>query len=260
MLSESAVWWHAVSQSAFIRFLKDLARDQVHLNVKEMSRLIWGYFSSGVSLYVEFRADVCLFCTFKGVTLRLCSSQAMRAQWLPLTQKLAGTLLMMDPGKKPGSDEGDRVIEEAEHPSHSASHGADCEPVSDERADSAENSTNKRGFVESSDLDHIVEEDGGNERASKRMKLAEAEILRPGEPGGPGLGMMPAQEPGQNRWLRPWPSASGLPLPVFKGRARMPLYRGCLFLASLLFSSGPYPWVWSEKGLALIPWLSWNRL
>ncbi|KAM9677127.1 zinc finger protein 407 [Dama dama] len=95
---------------------------------------------------------------------------------------------MMDPGKKPGSDEGDRVNEEAEHLSPSASHGADRGPVSDETADSAENSTNKRGFVESSDLDHIVEEDGGNKHASKRMKLAEAEPLRPGEPGAPGLG------------------------------------------------------------------------
>uniref|UniRef100_A0A4W2BQK7 Zinc finger protein 407 n=1 Tax=Bos indicus x Bos taurus TaxID=30522 RepID=A0A4W2BQK7_BOBOX len=89
---------------------------------------------------------------------------------------------MMDPGKKLGSDEGDHVNEEAEHPSHSASHGVDRGPVSDETADSAENSTNKRGFAESSDLDHIVEEDNGNKRASKRMKLAEAEPLGPGEP------------------------------------------------------------------------------
>uniref|UniRef100_A0A8B9YD99 Zinc finger protein 407 n=1 Tax=Bos mutus grunniens TaxID=30521 RepID=A0A8B9YD99_BOSMU len=89
---------------------------------------------------------------------------------------------MMDPGKKLGSDEGDHVKEEAEHPSHSASHGVDRGPVSDETADSAENSTNKRGFAESSDLDHIVEEDNGNKRASKRMKLAEAEPLGPGEP------------------------------------------------------------------------------
>ncbi|KAB0378991.1 hypothetical protein FD755_010569 [Muntiacus reevesi] len=103
---------------------------------------------------------------------------------------------MMDPGKKPGSDEGDRVNEEAEHPSHSASHGVDRGPISDETADSAENSTNKRGFVESSDLDHVVEEDGGNKRASKRMKLAEAEPLRPGEPGAPGLGNPRGTGPG----------------------------------------------------------------
>lgn len=95
---------------------------------------------------------------------------------------------MMDPGKKPGSDEGDRVNEEAKHPSHSASHGVDHGPVSDETADSAENPTNKRGFAESSDLDHTVEEDDGNKHVSKRIKLAEAEPLWPGEPGTRGSG------------------------------------------------------------------------
>ena len=104
---------------------------------------------------------------------------------------------MMDPGKKPGSDEGDRVNEEAEHPSHSASHGVDRGPVSDETADSAENSTNKRGFAESSDLDHIVEEDNGNKRASKRMKLVEAEPLGLGEPGTHGSGSPEGTGPGE---------------------------------------------------------------
>lgn len=103
---------------------------------------------------------------------------------------------MMDPGKKPGSDEGDRVNEEAKHPSHSASYGVDRGPVSDETADSAENPTNKRGFAESSDLDHTVEEDDGNKRASKRIKLAEAEPLWPGEPGTHGSGSPEGAGPG----------------------------------------------------------------
>ncbi|XP_055414886.1 zinc finger protein 407 isoform X3 [Bubalus kerabau] len=117
---------------------------------------------------------------------------------------------MMDPGKKPGSDEGDRVNEEAEHPSHSASHGVDRGPVSDETADSAENSTNKRGFAESSDLDHIVEEDNGNKRASKRMKLVEAEPLGLGEPGTHGSGSPEGTGPGEGVAL---PGTGAEPLP-----------------------------------------------
>ena len=71
---------------------------------------------------------------------------------------------------------------------------------------------------------------------------------------------MPAQEPGWNRWLRPWPSASGLPLQFSKGEPWMLLYRECLFWLLFFLVLAWYPWVWLEKGLALMPWLSWNHL
>ncbi|XP_054439761.1 zinc finger protein 407 [Pteronotus mesoamericanus] len=88
----------------------------------------------------------------------------------------------MDAEKKPENDEDEDVSREAEDPRKISPHdGMDCDLVSDVMVGSAENPTSKRAFSDSANS-VILEEDGSN-RASKRMKLGEAEPLRPGEQG-----------------------------------------------------------------------------
>ncbi|XP_061025901.1 zinc finger protein 407 isoform X2 [Eubalaena glacialis] len=89
----------------------------------------------------------------------------------------------MDTEKKPENDEDDSVNKDAEDLRNSSPQDVDCGPVSEMIADSSESSTSKRGFLESSDFDSAVVENDGNEHASKRMKLAEAEPLQSGELG-----------------------------------------------------------------------------
>ncbi|XP_059749826.1 zinc finger protein 407 [Balaenoptera ricei] len=89
----------------------------------------------------------------------------------------------MDTEKKPENDEDDSVNKDAEDLRSSSPQDVDCGPVSEVIADSSESSTSKRGFLESSDFDSAVVENDGNEHASKRMKLAEAEPLQSGELG-----------------------------------------------------------------------------
>lgn len=91
----------------------------------------------------------------------------------------------MDSENKLENDEGENVNREAEDFRNSPSPKEDCGLVSDQRATSSGNFTSKRGFPESSHLDSVIVEEGGHGRASKRMKLEEAEPLMSGEQGTP---------------------------------------------------------------------------
>ncbi|KAM9632578.1 zinc finger protein 407 isoform 1-T1 [Trichechus inunguis] len=100
---------------------------------------------------------------------------------------------MMDSEKKPESDEDENRNKEAQALSAVSSPNVECVLESQVMADSSlqeacthpgkkeENTTSKRGFSESSDLDSIVLEEDRSKHASKRMKLDKAEPRKCGE-------------------------------------------------------------------------------
>ncbi|ELV10904.1 Zinc finger protein 407 [Tupaia chinensis] len=92
-------------------------------------------------------------------------------------------LLMMNSENKPENDEDENINKEAKGSRNISSLNEDCEPVSDVIANSSENSMNKRVFSDSSNTDSVVAAEDRNKHASKRVKLDEAEALKPGEPG-----------------------------------------------------------------------------
>ncbi|XP_008584023.1 PREDICTED: zinc finger protein 407, partial [Galeopterus variegatus] len=93
----------------------------------------------------------------------------------------------MDTENKPENDEDENINKAAKDlRTISQAHNENCEPVSDVIAHPSENSTSKRGFSESSNFDSVVEENT-DKHASKRIKLDEAEPLKSGEQGIPGL-------------------------------------------------------------------------
>ncbi|XP_027623926.1 zinc finger protein 407 isoform X2 [Tupaia chinensis] len=90
---------------------------------------------------------------------------------------------MMNSENKPENDEDENINKEAKGSRNISSLNEDCEPVSDVIANSSENSMNKRVFSDSSNTDSVVAAEDRNKHASKRVKLDEAEALKPGEPG-----------------------------------------------------------------------------
>ncbi|XP_036891767.1 zinc finger protein 407 [Sturnira hondurensis] len=88
---------------------------------------------------------------------------------------------MMDAEKKPENDEDEDVNKEAGDSRKTSSREADCGLVSDGTTASSESSMSKRAFSDSAD--GVVSEEDGDSHASKRMKLGEAEPLRPEEQG-----------------------------------------------------------------------------
>ncbi|XP_037001650.2 zinc finger protein 407 [Artibeus jamaicensis] len=87
----------------------------------------------------------------------------------------------MDAEKKPENDEDEDVSREAGDSGKTASCHVDAGLVSDGTTGSSENSMRKRAFPDSAG--RVVSEEDGDSRASKRMKLGEAEPLRREEQG-----------------------------------------------------------------------------
>ncbi|XP_053769433.1 zinc finger protein 407 isoform X2 [Desmodus rotundus] len=87
----------------------------------------------------------------------------------------------MEAGRKRESDEDEDANEEAGGSGKTSSRDVDCGLVPDALAGSSDNCTSKRAFSDSANS--VVSEEDGDNHASKRMKLGEAEPRRPEEQG-----------------------------------------------------------------------------
>ncbi|XP_008072130.1 zinc finger protein 407 [Carlito syrichta] len=89
----------------------------------------------------------------------------------------------MDTENKPENDEDENGNNEAQDLRNISSHNEEYGLVSDVRRSSSKNSTSKRDFSESSNIDSVFVEEDSSEHASKRRKLGEAEPLESGDLG-----------------------------------------------------------------------------